>query len=259
MGSPTVGGSIGRVGDQAPPGIRSAREIGYRVGAFVGRHDRSPFSARGPTRSGHGRGGAVWVEARPGSGSPPCSRGPRRPGKDCERAWGQADELTERFPHRVILDCLRIESRSADPARAVIAATLRGEQPGSLLVPATGAGRSPRACSTWSTNCARRRPLVLVVDDLHFADDASLTLWRRLAATVVTAAAPGVVLPAGGRPRRVERGTGGGRRRPRHLLAVPPLDPRRGRQLVTELVGAPPGRPCARLTAHATGNPLYPA
>ena len=40
--------------------------------------------------------------------------------------------------------------------------------------------RWPSSCSRWSASCAPTLPTVLVVDDLQWADQASVTLWERL-------------------------------------------------------------------------------
>src|SRR2546423_3442251 len=76
-----------------------------------------------------GRGRSVWVEGEPGIGkSTLLTAGladARRLG--CAVFWESADEARQRFPLWVLLDCLRVGSRSVDPARAEIAALLRGE------------------------------------------------------------------------------------------------------------------------------------
>src|SRR5690349_2055740 len=55
--------------------------------------------------------------------------------------WGMADQLTERLPLRVILDCLQVRPGSPDPRRARAAELLRSRQ---LSLPAgddaSGAG-----------------------------------------------------------------------------------------------------------------------
>jgi DNA-binding CsgD family transcriptional regulator len=229
------------------------------LGAFVGRHDEVALLRAAVDALRRGRGGAVWVEGEPGIGkSALLAEGLAGARDGCEVAWGQADELTERFPHRVILDCLRIESRSTDPARAFVAATLRGEQSGGLLGSGDPALAVTEGLLDLVDHLCAQRPLVLVVDDLHWADDASLALWRKLAALVNQLP---LLLVSSCRPTprrdevtdaRITVVDG-----PGTLLALGPLAATEVGELVTELVGAPPGPTLRELAARATGNPLY--
>lgn len=101
-------------------------------------------------------------------------------------------------------------------------------------------------------------PMVLAVDDLHEADEASLLVWQRLCAA--TARTPllliGTFRPV---PRRTEidrlRRTlmdNGG-----VLLSLTPLTPEQVAALAGHLLGAAPGPRLAERLASAGGNPLY--
>ena len=50
--------------------------------------------------------------------------------------------------------------------------------------PATRCWRRPSGCSPRQNGCAPNRPLVLVTEDLQWADEASLLVWQRLARAV---------------------------------------------------------------------------
>ncbi|MBB5851114.1 BTAD domain-containing putative transcriptional regulator [Amycolatopsis umgeniensis] len=131
-----------------------------------------------------GRGRPVWLEGEPGIGKSElliaglASAGAR----GCQLAWTAADELQQRFPLQVIMECLGVHHGAADPAKAKLAGELHAE-------PAHGNwGPTDPILSTVDKllalvdeTCAAG-PLVLVIDDLHWADEASVLLWQRLAA-----------------------------------------------------------------------------
>ena len=101
-------------------------------------------------------------------------------------------------------------------------------------------------------------PLLLAVDDLHEADEASLLVWQRLCAA--TARTPllliGTLRPV---PRRTEidrlrrtlKDNGG------VLLSLTPLTAGEVATLAGRLLGAAPGPRLAERLASAGGNPLY--
>ncbi len=63
-----------------------------------------------------GRGGEVWVEGEPGIGKTALlAAGLGRAGElSCQVFWAGADELGQRFPARVMRDCLRVGPGSTD-------------------------------------------------------------------------------------------------------------------------------------------------
>src|SRR5690349_5444137 len=85
-----------------------------------------------------GRGRAVLVEGEPGIGKSSLLAagltGARALG--CDAAWAAADELSQQFALRVMLDALGVSGRppenpdDVDPGRAEIVATLRGRSTG---------------------------------------------------------------------------------------------------------------------------------
>ena len=62
----------------------------------------------------------VWVEGEAGIGKSSLVAEALTAGSDPEWdiGWGVADQLTERLPLQVMLDCLRVRPSSPDPRRA---------------------------------------------------------------------------------------------------------------------------------------------
>ena len=105
---------------------------------------------------------------------------------------------------------------------------------------------------------AARRPLVLVLEDLHWADDALLAFVRHL---VEEASGVPLLVVATARPELADRSPGWGRD-PRDRTAVVGLDPLSDAD-TARLIAAVLGRAVDQDDAHATllgrigGNPLY--
>jgi DNA-binding SARP family transcriptional activator len=184
-----------------------------------------------------GTGGVVWIEGEPGIGKTElltlafADAG----GQGCRVAWGAADQLGSRVPLQVLSRALGLESASRHP-RAEPALTE------DHIVAAVRA-----ACAT--------APLILIVDDLQWADGATLRVWERLLGLttrlplLLVAAARTEVRLAGLRRAVLSR-----QRRPVRLGPLPTADLDR---LVESLVGARPGSNLRALLARAGGNPLF--
>jgi len=101
-------------------------------------------------------------------------------------------------------------------------------------------------------------PTVLVVDDLQWADDASLVVWHSLAASIsqLRLLLIGTCRPIP-RRREVQQVRAGVVRRGGQLVTLGPLTGTDVTALVTAMVGASPGDGLRQLTARAAGNPLY--
>jgi len=130
-----------------------------------------------------GRGRAVWVEGEPGIGKSSLLAvglsNARRLG--CETAWCVADELSQLLPLRLIMRSLAVKSSSLG-AEIVEISTLLQAKAGTLVVgridPVHAAVE--RLLALVDRLCAQR-PLVMVIDNLHWADDASLLACHQLA------------------------------------------------------------------------------
>jgi AAA ATPase domain len=66
-----------------------------------------------------GEGSVVWVEGEPGIGKSSLVAEALAAGDpDWDMGWGMVDQLTERLPLRVMLDCLQMRPGAPDPRRA---------------------------------------------------------------------------------------------------------------------------------------------
>jgi DNA-binding CsgD family transcriptional regulator len=205
-----------------------------------------------------GRGAVLLIGGEPGIGkSALLAHGLAKAARlGFELGWADADELSTRFPLRVMLDCLEIEPHSADPRRAELAKLLRDQ----ATVPA---GADPllvlleRLLVLVEQVCAES-PLVLVANQLQWADELSLLVWCRLAQ--LTQRLP-LVLVGAYRPvplrremhqlRRAAERAGG------LVTSLGPLPPEHVTAMVTDLVGGVPGPRLRALVERAAGNPLY--
>ena len=208
-----------------------------------------------------GRGHVVWLEGEPGIGKSEllATTLADLDSSAFQVCWGSGDELAQRFPLRVMLECLGVDPESPDPRRARVAGTaLCGSVQRDLL----GGGCTTVAAVDGLVElvlelCADG-PLAVVVDDLHWADEDSLLVWNRLAhathrlplllfgasrplpRTAVLDRLRETVVRQGGTTLRLDR------------LPDSEVD-----ELVGGIVGAPPGPGLRRLTSRAAGNPLY--
>ncbi len=208
-----------------------------------------------------GRGGIVFVEGEPGVGKSAVLVEGLAPasGAGCLVLSGRGDELTTRFPLRPLLDCIDATVARTNPRRAAIDELLQG--------PASGLGAFdrgnpvPAACEQFlalvDELCAAS-PVVLVVDDLQWADEATVQVWHRLARSVgevplllVGATRP---VPHGGPldalRRRISEPSGA-------VIGLEPLPEAAVAALIARETGAPPGPGLLQLAAGAAGNPLY--
>ena len=203
-----------------------------------------------------GRGSAMLIEGEPGIGKSVLMRTASAEAVylGCQVWWGTGDELGQALPLQPFLDGLHVREPSANPRRNAITRLLRGE------IAADRGADVPAALADQllvlvAEECAAR-PTVLVIDDLQWADPASVALWVRLArfAGQVPLLLIGMTRPA---PHRDD------------LLALRRVVPDEARlqlaalpaaavtDLVTALVGGRPDSRLLQLADGAAGNPLY--
>ncbi|MGZ4432400.1 MAG: helix-turn-helix transcriptional regulator [Trebonia sp.] len=203
-----------------------------------------------------GRGAAVLIEGEPGIGKSALVHAAvsAAPDAGCQTFWGAGDELGTALPLLPFLDALQVREPSVNARRNTIVGLLRGEIAADrgADVPATLTEQLLALVAEESAV----RPVVLVIDDLQWADPASVALWGRLARTARQAPLLliGTARPV---PHRddllvLRRIVGDDGRIQLTGLAEPAVA-----DLVTLLAGGRPDGSLLHLAEGAAGNPLY--
>ncbi len=224
--------------------------------ALIGRDSELAMLAGLVTDVAAGRGGSVLIEGEPGIGKSALVRAALAGAAEagCQVFWGAGDELGQALPLLPLLEGLRAREPSADPRRNTIVRLLRGEvtaDPGADV----SAALAEQLLALVAEQCAVQ-PTILVIDDLQWADQASVTLWGRLARSVrqVPLLLVGTMRPV---PQRedllaLRRAIGDAAR-----LQLTGLTEAAVAKLVAALAGGKPGDDLLRLADGAAGNPLY--
>ena len=228
---------------------------GPRGSALIGRDAEIATLVRLVTEVTAGRGGAALIEGEPGIGKSSLVRAAlAEAGSGCQVFWGAGDELGQALPLLPLLEALRVRESSANPRRDMIVRLLRGEVAADRGTDVTAA-LAEQLLALVAEQCAVQ-PAVLVVDDLQWADQASVTLWGRLARSVrqTPLLLVGMMRPVPQRDdllalRRVAAGA--------QQMRLAGLDGAAVSELVTARVGGTPDDKLMRLADGAAGNPLY--
>ena len=226
-----------------------------RGGLLVGRDHEFTRLASCVSEATAGRGNAVLIEGEPGIGKSALVHavGAEAVSLGCQMFWGAGDELGQTLPLLPFLDGLRVREPSRNPRRKAILALLRGEL-------ASGRGQDMAAAlaeqllALTEELCAIR-PVILVVDDLQWADRASVTLWERLARSArhLPLLMVGMMRPVPQREDLLAL---------RHMTGLihfrlDGLAEEAVTDLVADLARGTPGTDLRRLAGGAAGNPLY--
>jgi DNA-binding CsgD family transcriptional regulator len=226
------------------------------AGALVGRESEMALLTGLIREVSRGRGGSLLIEGEPGIGKSALMQAAvaQAPEAGCQVFWGAGDELGQALPLLPFLDGLRVREPSANPRRDTIVRLLRGE---------VGADRGADVLAVLAeqllalvTEQCAVRPVILVIDDLQWADRASVTLWGRLArsARQVPLLLIGIMRPV---PQRddllaLRRSAEDAAR-----LELAGLTEAAVAVLVTTLTGGKPDDNLLRLSGGAAGNPLF--
>jgi DNA-binding CsgD family transcriptional regulator len=226
------------------------------AGSLVGRDSEMALLTGLMKEAARGRGGAVLIEGEPGIGKSALVRAAvaQAPEIGCQVYWGAGDELSQALPLLPFLDGLRVREPSANPRRNTIVQLLRGE-----LTPDRGtdgpAVLAEQLIALVTEQCAVQ-PVILVVDDLQWADQASIALWGRLArsARQVPLLLAGTMRPV---PRREDLLTLRRAASDATRLQLTGLTEAAVAALVAALAGGRPDDDLLQLADGAAGNPLY--
>ena len=234
----------------------AASELPAGVPHLSGRDNELAMLARHMREAAAGRGSSVLIEGEPGIGKSELVRAALAEAADagCQVFWGAGDELGQALPLSPLLDALRVREPSANPRRTTILQILRGEVAAGPGVDVS-AVLAEQLLALAAELCVLA-PTVLVVDDLQWADQASVVLWGRLArlARQQPLLLVGMMRPV---PRREEMVALRHAAGTTTSLRLTGLTEAAVAELVGALAGGKPDEKLLRLADGAAGNPLY--
>jgi DNA-binding CsgD family transcriptional regulator/tetratricopeptide (TPR) repeat protein len=226
------------------------------AGALIGRDSEMALLTGLIKETARGRGGSVLIEGEPGIGKSALVRATtaEAPQGGCQVFWGAGDELSQALPLLPFLDGLQVREPSANPRKNTIVRLLRGEMTAHRGTDGL-AVLAEQLLALVTEQCAVQ-PVILVIDDLQWADQASVALWGRLArsAQQMPLLLVGMMRPVPQREdllalRRVASEA--------TRLELTALTEASVADLVAALAGGRPDDDLLRLTDGAAGNPLY--
>jgi DNA-binding SARP family transcriptional activator/tetratricopeptide (TPR) repeat protein len=210
--------------------VKPSRAANIKERPFVGRASELMLLRDRLVKVQGGRGGVVWVEGDSGIGKSELlavaladveTRG-------LQVGWAVADELSRRFRLQVVHECLGLDRAAEESIPALV----------------------ERICAV--------APTVLVIDDMQWADDASVQAWQRLCEATKRLPLLLVMSVETGHGRvelselRRQIDSEGG-----EVVALQPFSQLDVELVMSQLVGGRPGTTLRRIVCRAGGNPLY--
>ena len=195
----------------------------------------------------------------------------------CRVGWAAADELGQGFPLQLMVDCLGVEGRLAVERTEPVGGTGTGRPvgmpepgvgdlgpglsgpvlPGGLVLPGDPVLAGAERLLSLVDRLCMVSPVVIVAEDLHWADEASLLVWQRLCRMVgqLPLLVAGSCRPASARTEveRLWRSAA----RVGVVVELGPLGAGEVAEVAAGLLGARPGPRLTGLLGRAGGNPLY--
>jgi DNA-binding CsgD family transcriptional regulator len=225
-------------------------------GALIGRSTELARLIRLIRAAADGQGSAVVIEGEPGIGKSSLVRAALAETADARYSvfWGAGDELGQGLPLLPLLEALRVRELADSPRRNSITRLLRGELSADRDADVSAA-LAEQLLALIAEECAVQ-PAVLVVDDLQWADRASIALWARLARSVhqMPLLLAGMMRPVPQREDLLALRRAAGEGAPLRLSRLPDDAVA---ELVEALAGGKPGNNLLELAGTAAGNPLY--
>ncbi|MFG1924854.1 AAA family ATPase [Cryptosporangium sp. NPDC048952] len=229
-------------------------------GSLIGRDPEIAKFDRWISGCLQGDGRAVLIDGEPGIGKSTLMRTVSLQAAEAGFTVyrGAGDELGQALPLLPFLDALEVRESTTDPRRRAVLRLLRGDFAAGASVDAVTAA-SEQLFALIEQLC-EQSPTMLVIDDLQWADPATVALWGRFAKAARQLPLPlplfllGLARPTpqGDSLRALRRAI-----EPDELVRLSPLEDDDVTELLTSLTGARPGAQLARLADGAAGNPLY--
>jgi DNA-binding CsgD family transcriptional regulator len=225
-------------------------------GVLVGRDSELAMLGTLVARAARGRGAVALIEGEPGIGKSALVRAAlaEETAPRCQVFWGAGDELGQALPLLPFLEGLRVREPSASPRRKSILALLRGELAADRGTD-VAAALAEQLLALIAEQCAEQ-PTVVVIDDLQWADQASVALWGRLVRSVqqVPLLLIGTMRPV---PQRDDLVALRRAVADETHIQLGGLGVAEVAELVATLAGGKPDAKLLSLAEGAAGNPLY--
>ncbi len=207
-----------------------------------------------------GRGRVVRVEGEPGIGKTSLVSAALEDSEaaGCTTVYAEASERSQRLPLHLLFECFDISFESTDERHAEIAALLRHDVNSAAIDFGDLTSRASEHLLALIDELCAAAPVILVVDDIQWADEASLRVLQHLAQTVKQRRLLLVTIC-----RSVQEPTGSSDLRHPELsreatvISLTSLTEPETSELVRGMVSAQAGPRLLQMVGSITGNPLY--